>query len=322
MPPKVSVIVPVYGVEEYIGRCARSLFEQTIDDLEFIFVDDCTKDNSIKVLQSIICEYPKRKEHTIILHHEINKGLPQARRTGMLSATGEYIINIDSDDWTSISMIELLYRSAKDNNADIVICDYYKTNGQEEKVIKACNTIEKKQFLQDLCCMKHTWSVWNKMIKRELLDEKVVFPMEGMGEDMGLILPMVLKARKLSYVPVPLYYYWHNPNSMTHLASETATLKKYNMFLSNTKIVIDAFINAGLSEEYRCSLDAVKLRAKNQLIGLVHKKDYHNLWKKTYREINFRILFNALLGWKDKVVFLLTFWGLFPSRKGQIKLDM
>ena len=97
--PKVSVIVPVYGVEKYIERCARSLFEQTLDDMEFIFVDDCTKDESIEVLKRVIDLYPVRKDQVKIIHHAVNKGLSRARETGVNAATGDYIGHCDSDDW-------------------------------------------------------------------------------------------------------------------------------------------------------------------------------------------------------------------------------
>lgn len=70
--PKVSVVVPVYGVEKYIERCARSLFEQTLEDMEFVFVDDCTKDNSIAILEKVILDYPKRKDQIKIIHKIIN----------------------------------------------------------------------------------------------------------------------------------------------------------------------------------------------------------------------------------------------------------
>ena len=80
--PKLSVVIPVYGVEKYIERCARSLFEQTLDDIEYIFVNDCTKDGSIDILNAVINDYPARKEQVRIVHHEKNKGLPFARQSG------------------------------------------------------------------------------------------------------------------------------------------------------------------------------------------------------------------------------------------------
>ena len=87
--PKVSVIVPVYGVEKYIERCARSLFEQTLDDIEYIFVDDCSPDRSIEILNQVIGEYPGRKDQVQIIHHASNQGLALARQTGLKAATGE-----------------------------------------------------------------------------------------------------------------------------------------------------------------------------------------------------------------------------------------
>ena len=97
---KVSVIVPIYEVERYIERCARSLFEQTmLSGIEFIFVDDCTPDYSIEILHNTLKEYPEREAQVTILTHSANKGLAAARKTGVRAARGEYISHCDSDDW-------------------------------------------------------------------------------------------------------------------------------------------------------------------------------------------------------------------------------
>lgn len=90
---KISIIVPVYGVEKYIERCARSLFEQTLREIEYIFVNDGTKDRSIDVLKSVLKDYPDRISHVKILEHEINRGLPKARQTGISASTGDYLIH-------------------------------------------------------------------------------------------------------------------------------------------------------------------------------------------------------------------------------------
>ena len=96
--PKVSIIVPIYGVEHFIERCARSLFEQTLDGIEFIFVNDSTPDNSISILLRVLEDYPNRQNQVRIVQHEVNKGLPFARQTGIRLAKGEYIAHCDSDD--------------------------------------------------------------------------------------------------------------------------------------------------------------------------------------------------------------------------------
>ena len=122
---KVSVLVPVYGVEKYIERCARSLFEQTMKDgIEFIFTDDCTRDRSIEILEKVVEEYPERKSQVKIIHHEKNQGLVSARVTGLKEAVGEYVIHCDSDDWVEREMYEIMYRQAKDTDSDIVVCDF------------------------------------------------------------------------------------------------------------------------------------------------------------------------------------------------------
>lgn len=90
--PKVSIIILVYNIEKYIEKCARSLFQQTLDDLEYIFVNDCTPDNSINVIQDVLKDYPSRKNQVKIVNLEINSGQAAARKRGVLEATGEFVI--------------------------------------------------------------------------------------------------------------------------------------------------------------------------------------------------------------------------------------
>ena len=117
---KVSVIIPVYGVEKYIARCAHSLFSQTMrEGIEFIFIDDCTPDRSIDILCEVLEQYPHRKAQTRIVKMPTNSGLPAVRRHGIQLAKGDYIIHCDSDDWVDIRMYETMYRKAMEENADI-----------------------------------------------------------------------------------------------------------------------------------------------------------------------------------------------------------
>ena len=131
---KVSVCIPVYGVEKYIERCARSLFEQTImDGIEFIFVNDCTKDKSIEILEQVVEKYPQRKNHVKIINRQRNGGLVAARNTALEHAAGDYIIHCDSDDWVDRDLYEKMYEQAVVSGADLVcapiVCEY--TNGTE-----------------------------------------------------------------------------------------------------------------------------------------------------------------------------------------------
>ena len=130
--PNVSVIVPVYGVEHYIERCARSLFSQTFRSVEFIFVNDCTKDGSMNVLSEVMKEYPEVDVKVIDL--ERNMGLPQARRAGVGQATGDYILHVDSDDWIEPNMVERLYERAEETGADMVCCDWSEEHEDHDEV--------------------------------------------------------------------------------------------------------------------------------------------------------------------------------------------
>ena len=125
MKPKVSIVVPVYKVEAYIEQFVRSLFEQTLEDLEFIFVDDASPDESVAIIKRVLDEYPQRKGQVKFIRHEHNMDLPQTRKDGLNAATGEYLIYVDSDDWVEPNYAELLYTKAQETNADIVVCDCY-----------------------------------------------------------------------------------------------------------------------------------------------------------------------------------------------------
>ena len=95
----ISVIIPIYKVEEFIVRCVNSLMQQTMEEVEFIFVNDATPDDSMVLLQLALNNFPERKAQVHILNHEVNQGLPAARNTGLRVATGEYIYHCDSDDY-------------------------------------------------------------------------------------------------------------------------------------------------------------------------------------------------------------------------------
>lgn len=125
--PVISVLIPVYNVEKYIERCLISLFENTIARYcEFIIVDDCSPDNSMNVIQSVLEKYTNIKENTFLHSHDCNRGSAATRNTALLHSHGEYIICVDSDDWVEPDYLERLYVKANETYADIVVCDLYK----------------------------------------------------------------------------------------------------------------------------------------------------------------------------------------------------
>lgn len=312
---KVSIVVPIYGVEQYIERCARSLFEQTFDDIEYVFVNDCTKDASIEVLQSVIEDYPNRKSQIKILHHQKNQGLPQARKTGILAASGDYLINFDSDDWVDKTIIDVLYGKAIQDSADIVICDIYTTDGENHSLFKCGDEgIGKWEFFEKMCQMKFSWSVCNKLIKRTLFAD-ITFPVCNNAEDMALMLQLMAKAEKVSYIPQPLYYYYNNPQSMTRILTEDKVLKIIEEKQANNEIVFQALKKVLPSSKYLKYVEMFKWQVKKLAwFMLLVDKRHFRYWKSIHSEINFSLFFNPYIAFVEKLKYVLTYLRVYPRR--------
>jgi len=207
---KVSVLVPVYGVEKYIERCARSLFEQTMSEgIEYIFVNDCTKDKSIEILENIIEKYPERKPFVRIIYHDVNKGLASARNTGLDNAAGEYVCMVDSDDYINPKMLEVLYEKAINTGADIVTCNFL---WQFEKfatkyTIKKRDT--KHEYLIDILDRTAPTMLWSRLYKRLLIENNSIRIPENiqLGEDMSIIPRLFYLAEKVDFIDEYLYHY-------------------------------------------------------------------------------------------------------------------
>lgn len=220
--PLVSVLVPIYNVEKYIERCARSIFEQAYENLEIIFVNDCTPDNSVGVLRKVLAEYPKRIAQTQIINHEKNLGLAGARLTGLKTSTGKYIQNIDSDDYIDKNMISDMVALAEQENADITICDfmYVYTNKKEHIYVNPP--------LDPLSCLEcvlvgivHS-SVCNKLIRRDLFINNRIHQFVGLDlrEDFSVLYKLVYYCKRIAYLPKAYYYYRQNASSMVNNYNE------------------------------------------------------------------------------------------------------
>ena len=121
----VSIITPLYKVEDFIARCADSLFRQSYTEIEYIFVDDCSSDRSVEVLLQVAERYPQLQQQIRILHHESNRGVAAARETGLAAATGEYVYWVDADDWIEPDAIEKMVVRSEQGQKDIIACGWY-----------------------------------------------------------------------------------------------------------------------------------------------------------------------------------------------------
>ena len=216
---KITIVIPIYKVEKYIERCARSLFNQTLDNIEYIFIDDCSPDRSIDILQRILLEYPNRKDSVRIIRHADNKGVAAARNTGIKAAHGRYLIHCDSDDWVESNMYELMYRKAQETKADIVICDWYKVYTNKMIVHHANQPQSPNECVMQILSGKMHGSLWNKLVKRNLYMQYNIQCIEGANycEDMYVACKLLYNAQSVAYINIPLYYYFKgNDESYTH----------------------------------------------------------------------------------------------------------
>lgn len=309
--PKVSIVIPVYKVEKYIAECAKSLFEQTLDDIEYVFVNDCSPDKSMDVLNEIIQQYPNRKNQIKIINHEKNLGAAIARKNGILAATGEYIIHCDSDDWTDPNMYHALYQKAKDENLDIVICQYFEKRTDSSTLVshKLGNNPKSKIISTPVYC-----SLCNKLVRRSIIDwNNILYPEHHMMEDAVLCVQIFYFAQKVGYVNQPLYHYRINDDSICHVSTEKGDLKRWNEAYENVKIIERFLKDQQADKLYKNELIQSKANVRGFLMPQMQKSNkYYKLWHKTFIELNWQYFFASGPSRSIKIVFFLTLIRVYP----------
>lgn len=219
MSIKVSIGIPVYKVENYIERCARSLFEQTMkEDVEFIFVDDCSPDGSIEIVKRVLREYPQREDQVRIIRHERNLRLPSARNTFLDAASGEYLMAVDSDDFVDRTMVSDMYDFIVRSGADIVWEDYYeRRNGRDQYVGQRCEQEPCALLLAmlDECVGGYTW---NKIFSRAWLERMNLryMPYAQGLEDLLFWVEALVGAPRVAYFYKAHYHYVQRVGSILH----------------------------------------------------------------------------------------------------------
>ncbi|MBC8578959.1 glycosyltransferase family 2 protein [Zhenhengia yiwuensis] len=212
--PKVSIIVPIYNVQQYLAKCIDSLLEQTLQEIEIILVDDGATDKSPE-----ICDTYDLKDHRIKVIHKTNGGLSDARNMGIEVAQGEYIAFLDSDDWVEPNFYEYLYSLAKKEDADIAQCDYIEVYAEDIQIdfrqhiketihtgAEALGLLFGKEYVK-------TVVVWNKLYRRNLFDE-IRFPKGKVHEDEFTTYKIIHKANKLVNSNLPMVYYRQREGSI------------------------------------------------------------------------------------------------------------
>ena len=207
--PQVSILVPVYNVEKYIERCARSLFEQTYENLEYIFVDDGSTDESKTVLERIISEYPHREPHVQVFSFPENKGLPTVRNFLVDHCQTDWLMHVDSDDWIEHDLVEELVKKQLETGTDMVISGVYCHMKGSNYSRRFLDSDQKEDFLK-LVFSSWDWNnVWGNLIRRSVYTDNNIHVSTGFysGEDLRTIFHLTYHAKSIAWARKDGYHY-------------------------------------------------------------------------------------------------------------------
>ena len=239
--PLVSIIIPIYNVENYLEQCIISVVHQTYKNLEIILVNDGSPDNSFE-----ICKQWKRKDSRIKLINKDNGGLSDARNCGLRVSSGELVLFVDSDDWISINMVENMVNEMIQNDVDLVVCDFIrvfpdgfmeKNNKQDfpPKVVSVDEFL--KLVLEDKVVTNHTW---RRLYKKKYIP-KDVFPKNRNFEDIFSTPKFVKNISKVLIVNDAYYYYRFNDNSIVNNLNYKNVKDHFDALLTSNSIVMNSY---------------------------------------------------------------------------------
>lgn len=231
MEVKISIIVPVYNVEDYLVECLQSILFQTYKNIEVILIDDGSTDGSGE-----ICEEYQKKDKRIKAAHQTNQGLSAARNKGIQMATGEYLMFVDSDDYIHSRTLEILYSAMQNVNAEISICAHKKVDDFIEIEKEKLNEYETQLFSGRECVrMLYSQNVvdmviaCNKLFKKEYFD-KISFPVGKINEDEFVTYQILYPLNRCVYIKAELYYYRQRSGSITNKKSSIKVLDKLDAY--------------------------------------------------------------------------------------------
>ena len=285
---KVSALIPVYGVEKYIEKCAVSLFGQTYGDIEYIFVDDGTPDSSINVLCEVIERYPERKDNVRIIRHDCNKGLAQARNTALEAATGDYILNVDSDDYLELHAVERLCAVAEKEKADVVVFGYYVVFAKGR--LARPNTyqfVDRESYLESLLEKKNALCLWGKFMAHELYLKSGIRGIPGVdqGEDYAVTPRLLYYADRIVMIEDCLYnYVQYNGGAYT----KSFKREHIDDLLQADSVLSDFFLSVSGSHSYEDVLFRAKLSTKAYMLRIAHTLSDIQEISKVYTDISLK----------------------------------
>ena len=272
---KVSILVPIFNVENFISRCLESLFSQIYSNIEYVFVNDCTPDNSMTILMDMLQKYPSRAAMVKIINNPENQGIAIVRNTLLENATGEYILFVDSDDWIEKDMVEKLVERATSTDADIVGCDYYEDYPDNMVIRKQHYPSDHIEAMKAMTLLRIKGVLWKLLIRRDIIikNELSFIPDIHFGEDYIFCCKLFYFAKSISAVDKALYHYvQYNPNNYCSTDSD----KRIQSFANAIRMVETFYQKEGLFDVLESEILQRKFLCKS---SYVLDKAHRNIWK-------------------------------------------
>lgn len=236
---KVSILVPFYKVEHYVGRCVESLFTQTYKNIEYVFVNDCSPDKSMEVINELIDKFDMASKCKIIVH-ETNLGISASRNDCLDNMTGDFFLFIDSDDYIDADMVELLVEAALKENADISGCGYIEEYADHSVQHPQKYTNDHDEMMRAITLLTIKGVMWKLLVRSTIVTEhreEVRFiPDRNMVDDYLFCCQIFYYAQRFAGVDRCMYHWiQYNPNNYTHttifaVESQAAAIRKTEEF--------------------------------------------------------------------------------------------
>ncbi|MCB6972413.1 MULTISPECIES: glycosyltransferase family 2 protein [Butyricimonas] len=308
---KISVIIPVYNLSSYIGRCLDSVIVQTYSELDVIVINDGSKDNSLEILE----KYALKDKRIKIVDKE-NGGVTSCRRVGLELAKGDYVFFLDGDDWLERETLAHLYSCAKNKEADIVLGNVYYSSDIKDEAVVSCSfdRISSKEFIHQLAYGKQLWSLCMKLIKTSVCKKMVIPDGLSMAEDMTGMLQLAFYSSLIAKSDYYGYHYYQRPGAST----KSPTLKHAKDALIAAEYITDFFEKQGMYQECFDDIAIINLRclltscnqggtdSRSPLVERIYKSFYRNEYL-SY----FGIVHRVILYWYKKGINLYKLLLLF-----------
>lgn len=294
MLPKVSIIIPVYNSSTYLDRCIDSLLNQSLHGLEVIFVNDCSTDDSLNILERRRPDFAADKFLVKIINMPENRGSSAARNAGLAEVSAPYLGWVDSDDKVNNQIFEKLYYHILNKDTDLVVCDFEIISNNSYKRVLQNLTENPLHFIVDLVAGKKQGILWNKLFKSSIIFKNKIKFLEGnnLGEDRNFLLKYLFFSKTTSSVPESLYYYYQDNFASI---SRDPKIKRVYEDINNTADIIDFYSNNGFIGLTPEDIRWFEFRTKRKLLNSTNILDFKN-WVHIFKPSNYLI-------WKSELPF-------------------